>query len=261
MTREAIDLTQLRSALGERWARVSVVESTGSTNADLMADGDAPDRTLLVAEDQVAGRGRLDRTWWTPPRAGLTFSVLLRPRLPVAVWGWLPLLAGVALHSAVVATTGVAASLKWPNDLLAEPSGLKLAGILAQSRGDRVVIGIGLNVSTTADELALDTASSLMLSGSAEVDRTSLLVAVASRLDALAAQWAAADGDAEQSGLAAAYRAVCSSLGRRVKLTMSNSSELLGQVLGIEPDGRLRLVSDSGEIVVGAGDLTHLRAI
>ena len=88
---------------------------------------------MLVAEHQVAGRGRLDRVWTSPPRAGLTVSLLLRPDVPAARRGWLPLLTGVALAEAVGEVTGVRASLKWPNDLLAV-DGRKLAGILAETR-------------------------------------------------------------------------------------------------------------------------------
>ena len=78
---------------------------------------------MLVAEHQHAGRGRLDRSWTSPPRAGLTFSIVLRPTVPIRTWGWLPLLAGVALDEAVAAATGVPVALKWPNDLLHGPSG------------------------------------------------------------------------------------------------------------------------------------------
>ena len=92
--------------------------------------------TVLVAEHQVAGRGRLDRVWTSPPRAGLTVSFLLRPDVPAARRGWLPLLTGVALAESVGEVTGVRASLKWPNDLLAV-DGRKLAGILAESLRDR----------------------------------------------------------------------------------------------------------------------------
>ena len=152
MDREPLDVQALQAALGERWPQIRVVAETGSTNTDLIADSAAPDRSLLAAEDQTAGRGRLERSWVTPPRAGLTFTVLLRPGAPLATWAWLPLLAGVAVHDAVGELTGVGTSLKWPNDLLADDE-RKLAGILAQTTGDAVAIGIGLNVSLRADEV------------------------------------------------------------------------------------------------------------
>src|SRR5436305_1407383 len=133
MERRALDLARLRSSLGSRWARIDLVAETASTNADLLADPAAPDRSALAAEHQLAGRGRFDRSWTSPARAGLTFSALLRPAVPIQHWGWLPLLTGVALHEAVVETCGVAAGLKWPNDLLATADGGKLAGVLAQT--------------------------------------------------------------------------------------------------------------------------------
>ncbi len=91
MDRPPIDADALRAALGERWPRTEVVAEAESTNADLLADEHAPDRAVLVAEHQRSGRGRLDRSWTSPPRAGLTFSVVLRPAAPVRTWGWLPL--------------------------------------------------------------------------------------------------------------------------------------------------------------------------
>src|SRR6476469_6292728 len=172
MERAPVDTAALKAALGARWPRVEVVVEVDSTNAVLLADDTSPDRTLLAPEHQVAGRGRLDRTWTSHAGAGLTFSVLLRPEAPVDTWGWLPLLAGLAARDALVTATGVDVALKWPNDLLARASEKKLAGILAQTTGPAVVIGIGLNVSTTEDELPVETAGSLALEGATDLDRT-----------------------------------------------------------------------------------------
>src|SRR3954471_13181787 len=102
------------------WRRIDVRTETGSTNADVAdaARSGVPEGLVVVAEQQLAGRGRRDRQWVSPPRAGLTLSVLLRPGagVPQRNWGWLPLLAGVALRDAVVRRAEVAADLKWPND-------------------------------------------------------------------------------------------------------------------------------------------------
>ena len=134
---------------------------------------------MLVAEHQGAGRGRLDRTWTSPPRAGITVSFLVRPDVPAGRRSWLPLLTGVALAESVGAVTGVRASLKWPNDLLAL-DGRKLAGILAESvsssDGPAIVVGVGLNVSTRADELP-PTGTSLTQVTGAPVDRGPVLLA------------------------------------------------------------------------------------
>src|SRR5450759_2046760 len=139
---------------GGLWRAVEVTAVTGSTNADLLARaaGGAPEGLVLAAEEQRAGRGRMGRAWVAPPRAALTFSLLVRPRtVPPARRGWLPLLAGVAVASAVHAVANVDARLKWPNDVLVGPA--KLGGILAEAAGDAVVVGIGLNVSTEPGEL------------------------------------------------------------------------------------------------------------
>jgi BirA family biotin operon repressor/biotin-[acetyl-CoA-carboxylase] ligase len=235
------------------------VDDVGSTNAVLMDDVEAPDRSVLVAEFQNAGRGRLDRYWTSPPRAGLTFSVLLRPETPIATWGWLPLLAGVALCEALSERTTVDVALKWPNDLLHAPTERKLAGILAQTSGPAVVIGIGLNVSTTAEELGSRNATSLVLCGSTDPDRTALLVAVLNRLDAWITRWSDLGGDAEAAGLAAAYRDACATLGRDVAVATTHGQALRGRAEDIDADGRLVLDVDGHIERVGAGDVEHLR--
>lgn len=258
--RAPIDAGRLRAALALRWPRIDVVAETTSTNAELLGRPLARDRTALVAELQTSGRGRFERIWASPPRAGLTFSVLLRPEVPVARWGWLPLLAGVALAEAVQDATGVLTALKWPNDLLAGNEGRKAAGILVQSADERVVIGMGLNVSTTRAELPVETATSLALQGASELDRTSLLTAILGSLDARVAQWSDHRGDAEACGLAAAYRGRCATIGTRVRVTAADDGVLEGAVTGIDPDGRLLLRAGDATHTIGAGDVEHLRS-
>lgn len=255
-----LDDARLRAALAPRWARVAVVAETASTNADLLADDTAPDRSVLAAEQQHAGRGRFDRVWSSPPGSGLTFSALLRPGVALPRWGWLPLLAGVALHEAVEAVTGVQSSLKWPNDLLAGSDGRKLAGILVQTSGAAAVVGIGLNVHARADELPVDTATSLAMCGAGDVDRTELLAAILTRLDARAAQWEDCGGDADACGLATAYRSACATLGRDVRVSLADGSTRNGRAVDVDGGGRL-LVQPAGgaPFAVGAGDVEHLR--
>ena len=124
----------------------------------------------MLAEHQTAGRGRLDRSWVTPPRSALTFSVLLRPTVPAAAWPWLPLLTGHAVSTAL-RTAGFDASVKWPNDVLLPVDGedRKVAGILVERvetpTGPAAVVGIGINVGMTADELPVPEATSLALAG------------------------------------------------------------------------------------------------
>lgn len=264
--REPLQPDLLRALVGERWARIEVADEVASTNAVLLADEHAPDRSVLVAEHQSAGRGRLDRSWESPVGAGLTFSVALRPSAPLLTWGWLPLLAGVALHEAVSSTTGVLTALKWPNDLLAgsgddRAAYGKVAGILAQTSGDAVIIGVGLNVSTEADELPFPGATSLALCGAGAADRTALLGAVLAALDRRYSQWSDVGGDAEACGLTMAYRDACATIGQQVRISGTDSAVLVGRAVGIDGGGRLRLDVDGQERSIGAGDVEHLRPV
>jgi BirA family biotin operon repressor/biotin-[acetyl-CoA-carboxylase] ligase len=263
----ALDIDALRAALGDRAAAVDVVEVTGSTNADLLAAAraGAPDRTVLVAERQDAGRGRLDRSWVSPPGAGLTFSVLLRPSgLPGERVGWLPLLAGLSVVRAVSALSAVPVALKWPNDVLLGPDQAKCAGILAEADpvapgGPAVVVGIGLNVSTAPADLP-EGATSLHAAG-ARLDRGQVLAAVLTRLLDDEAAWRAVRGDPDAGGLRAAYRAACATLGRDVRVSLPDGSALLGRAEDLDPDGRLLLRPESGAMrAVAAGDVVHVRA-
>ena len=269
MTEPPLDAARLTAAVvrpGGLWRSVEVVPVTGSTNADLLARAVAgePEGAVLAAEEQDAGRGRLGRTWVSPPRAALTFSVLLRPAaVPRARLGWLPLLAGVAVAAAVRDVAAVDAQLKWPNDVLAGPA--KLAGILAEAAGDAVVIGIGLNVSTGSAELpppgpgALP-ATSLRLLGSPDLDRLRLLAGILAGLETRYRTWSQVSGDAERAGLRAEYTAWCATLGRRVRVDLPGGRTLDGLAAGVDPDGRLLVSAPPGpDLAVAAGDIVHLR--
>jgi len=258
--RLALDHARLESALGRPWSGIEIVDATESTNADLIdAAPTRPAGTVLVAEYQRTGRGRLDRRWASPPRAGLTFSVLLRPSASASLWGWLPLLTGVAVRDAVAELTGLDAALKWPNDVLLGAARRKAAGILAQVVGDAAVVGVGLNVTTTADELPVDTATSLAIEGGAAPDRTELLVAILAELGARYMRWDAAGGDAEVRGLAGDYRDGCATIGRDVVVSGTDGDSYEGRATGVDADGRLVLTSDGRQRLVAAGDVRHLR--
>ncbi|MGG7611985.1 biotin--[acetyl-CoA-carboxylase] ligase, partial [Streptomyces sp. ZG43] len=199
------------------WTSLDVVQETGSTNADLAARApELPEGTVLVAEEQLSGRGRLDRRWSAPARSGIFFSVLLRPTAPVEKWGWLPLLTGVAVASAVSRIAGVDTGLKWPNDLMVTVGDeeRKAGGILAEMAGGGIVIGVGVNVTLRADELPVPTAGSLGLAQAAVTDRDPLLRAVLRSLEEWYGRWQEAGGDAAASGAQAAYAAGCVTLGR-----------------------------------------------
>jgi BirA family biotin operon repressor/biotin-[acetyl-CoA-carboxylase] ligase len=235
---EDLERPPLRSPLraGAGW-RVEVVASTASTNADVAARaraGEAPG-FVLVAEDQTAGRGRLGRPWTSPPRAGLTFSMLLTaPPSP-----WVPLLAGVAVARALRDVAGLAPRLKWPNDVLVD--GRKIAGILAEVSSGLVVVGVGLNVSTRAEELPRDRpATSVGLEGGL-TDRPTLLRGV---LAAMADRATPVD-----------YLGLCDTVGREVELHLPDGVVQRGGASAIDSSGRL--VVDG--IAYAAGDVVHLR--
>jgi BirA family biotin operon repressor/biotin-[acetyl-CoA-carboxylase] ligase len=258
-SRAPLDQAGIAAQLPAGW-QLEVVAETGSTNADLLAAAQrgAPDRSARVAELQIHGRGRLDRGWQSPAGAGLTVSVLLRPPVPAAGWGWLPLIAGLALSRSL----GEQARLKWPNDLVMGPEQAKVAGILGETGGDAVVLGIGLNVSTTAEELPVPTASSLALQGYPTLDRAQLLVNLLFGLDAELTRWYAADGDAVAAGVAEDYRARCATLGSDVQVELPGGGTERGRAEAVDDSGRLVVRASGGEsITIAAGDVTHIRLV
>jgi BirA family biotin operon repressor/biotin-[acetyl-CoA-carboxylase] ligase len=258
---------------GGLWRQVDVLAETGSTNADAAeaARAGAAAGLVVVAERQVAGRGRRDRQWVSPPRAGLTLSVLLRPGVaepergwdpaPQRTWGWLPLLAGVALLETVQRLAELDAALKWPNDLLLDTS--KTAGILAEAVADAVVVGVGLNVTTRADELPVTgglPATSLQLAGAKATDRDPLLRSLLRGVAQWYTGWREAGGDAEMCGLLAAYRRGCSTIGRDVRVLLPNGQEITGAATTVDGDGQLVVrTADGTERRVSAGDVLHVR--
>ncbi|MPY62430.1 biotin--[acetyl-CoA-carboxylase] ligase [Streptomyces spongiae] len=268
--RPPLNGTALRRALvreGGLWSDVDVVQRTGSTNSDLVAlaeAGKAAEGAVLVAEEQSAARGRLDRVWTAPARSGLFFSVLLKPaEVPVHRWGWVPLLTGVAVATGLSRAAGVDTALKWPNDLLVTVGGeeRKTGGILAERAGtDGVVVGIGLNVTLRDDELPVPTAGSLLLAGAANTDRDPLLRAVLRSLEQWYGKWRDAGGDPAVSGLQETYAAGCATLGRTVRAELPGDRSIVGEAVAVDGDGRLVLATAEGvQEPVGAGDIVHLR--
>jgi BirA family biotin operon repressor/biotin-[acetyl-CoA-carboxylase] ligase len=252
---------------GGLWCDVDVVQRTGSTNEDLVGlavKGDAEEGAVVVAEEQTAGRGRLDRQWTAPARSGLFFSVLLKPtQVPVARWGWLPLLTGVAVATGLSRSAGIDTALKWPNDLLVTVGGeeRKAGGILAERAGDDgVVIGVGINVTLREEELPVPQAGSLLLAGAITTDRDPLLRAVLRSLEEWYARWRSAGGDPAVSGLQETYAAGCATLGRTVRAELPGDRSIMGEAVAVDGDGRLVIATDEGvQEPVGAGDIVHLR--
>ncbi|MEU7768780.1 biotin--[acetyl-CoA-carboxylase] ligase [Nocardia sp. NPDC049190] len=264
MQRQPLDAGQLRRSVVESpelsfFRHIDVVETTGSTNVDLIARAGEPDadRAVLLAEAQQHGRGRHARTWVSPSRAQIAMSMLLRlPGIEPASLGWLPLLTGVAVVDALRATAGVAAYLKWPNDVLID--GRKVAGILAEvaagDQGPAVVVGVGLNVSLTEAELPAPHTTSLTLAGATQTDRTVLARALLTEFARRFTAWR--DRNWATTDLAAAYRERCSTIGAEVRAELPGGRTLTGLAGGIDDAGRLLI----GDQAVSAADVTHLRA-
>ena len=254
----AIDLVRIRTELDGQFPSIRFQPEVGSTNTELMEDHAAAEGTVLLADLQTAGRGRLGRVWTAPAGTQVAFSVLLMPRT-LDHLGTLPLAAGLAITDAFPGTV-----LKWPNDVLLD--GKKLCGILAeagpvgesygaQTEGEpaaRVVLGIGINVSLTPEQLPVPTATSLDIAqgGIGKHDRTEVAIAVLRNLKRRLEQWEARD-----ARLMDDYRAVCSSIGLRVRL-QAPGGDIVGTVDGVAADGRIQV----GGEYYSAGDVIHLRA-
>ncbi|MGW0595841.1 biotin--[acetyl-CoA-carboxylase] ligase [Streptomyces sp. NPDC002776] len=270
LERPPLNAVALRRALvrdGGLYRELEVVQRTGSTNSDLVAlaaKGTAEEGAVLVAEEQTAARGRLDRQWTAPARSGLFFSVLLKPaQVPVERWGWLPLLTGVAVATGLSRAAGVDTALKWPNDLLVTVGGAerKAGGILAERAGDDgVVMGVGINVTLKEDELPVPQAGSLALAGAVSTDRDTLLRAVLRSLEDWYGRWRSAGGDPAASGLQETYAAGCATLGRVVRAELPGDRSIVGEAVAVDGDGRLVIATEEGvQEPVGAGDIVHLR--
>lgn len=276
LTADAVAAALAAAGLGGRLGSVRVVERTGSTSTDLVAAAreGAPDRTVLVADHQAAGRGRAGRTWETPPGQALTVSVLLRPPVPAHALGWLALLGGLAVVDAL-AGLRCEAVLKWPNDVLLPDAGdddvpgwgrdRKVAGVLgdvvtAGPDGTAAVLGIGVNVAQGRGTLPVPHATSLAAAGAA-VDRVDLLARVLGALVDLDDAWRAAGGDAVGAGIAARCAAVCATLGAPVRVLRPGGEVLQGTAVSLGGDGALRVADAEGRVhAVLAGDVERLRA-
>jgi BirA family biotin operon repressor/biotin-[acetyl-CoA-carboxylase] ligase len=269
------------AALANRWLWMP---HAGSTNDELVAltragsRDDVPDFTVIATDDQRSGRGRLGRAWVSPPRACVAASVLVRPSAPSgrpfspAAWGWFPLLAGLAMTRAIAQFLPRAESVgvKWPNDVLID--GRKVCGILCElvidaSGAQAVVIGTGVNLTLTQAELPVDTATSLALVGASATDVDTVLAAYLTHLHRLVRVFESAEGDVRSSGLHDDVVRVCDTVGRRIRVELSDASIVMGSAESLDDHGQLCVTLDTpaqraGEaFVVGVGDVTHVRVV
>ena len=260
LDRPPLSQQRLRRALVDSgvWRRLDVVASTTSTNADLavLARAGEPSGAVLVAEEQTAGRGRLDRRWNAPPRAGLLLSVLLRPQSPASTWPMLPFVAGVAVAEAVRSVAGLDADLKWPNDILVGER--KLGGILTERVDGAVVVGMGVNVSLRVDELPVPDATSVGIAGGV-TDREALLKEVLRAFARRYGTWQEAGGAPES--ILPVYREICATIGRLVVASLPGGQQVTGRVSAVDDDGRLVVEAEGETVRVSAGDVVHVRGV
>ncbi|HET89714.1 MAG TPA: biotin--[acetyl-CoA-carboxylase] ligase [Chloroflexi bacterium] len=227
--------------------------STGSTNdvaKELAAQG-APEGTVVAADAQTTGRGRLGRRWSAPPGSSLLCSILFRPTLPLEQAPWLTMLCALALADAVKQTTGLQVALKWPNDVVVPsstrtPSWRKLAGILTETEvtGEHlniVIVGLGCNVNVAPHHLAdlAPNATSLLAEIGQPVERGELLAALLARVEARYARLrAGASPHAEWASRLA-------TLGHAVEATTATGS-LTGVAEAVDEHGALLLRTPNG---------------
>lgn len=248
--------TLRRACAGTRWRQIEVVASTGSTNADLadLARRGAASGTVLVSAHQSTGRGRFDRVWEAPPDTAAAISVLVRPQAPLESWGWLSMVAGMAVTDALRSVAALDAGLKWPNDVLVDER--KICGILSEvvqtGDGPAAVVGMGVNIALTADQLPVPTATSVRLAGS-DAAATPLVAGVLGAFDHWYAQWDAGDS------LAPAYRDRCLTIGLEVDVHVRPGQVVSGLATGVDDWARLIVDTPTGPQPFAAGDVVHLR--
>ena len=259
--------------------RLVWVAETGSTNSDLISAASKasleplPDFTVYVAGFQNAGRGRSGRAWLAPAGSSLFVSVLLRPNASIETFSWLPLLAGLAMSRAVRSrlATNHELGVKWPNDVLVD--GKKVCGVLSELLPDLsgVVVGAGLNLTLSPDQLPVETATSLGLLGDPDAERSlggaieagaldEILAAYLGELRSLLVDFNQHRGNAALAGLMGQVIAGCVTLGQQVRVIMPGDQELWGLAKSIDEQGRLVVEKpDSKTVAVSAGDIVHLR--
>jgi BirA family biotin operon repressor/biotin-[acetyl-CoA-carboxylase] ligase len=258
-------------------SRFKYVAECGSTNTELASraaapDGeDWPDFSVFVTDNQTSGRGRLGRVWVAPPGQTLAISVLLRPRLPAGEplgldhYGWLPLIAGIAMARAVAPLIpSHSVALKWPNDV--QVDGKKVAGLLAEllPGGRAVVMGAGLNLAIPETDLPTPSSTSLALNGAALTGSALADAALSGYLrqfSSLYGDFLRFGADAYSSGVLEQLDELCSTLGQQVKVSLPGGDEFRGTAIAVDGAGRLSVKrsTDGRVVAVAAGDVTHLR--
>jgi BirA family biotin operon repressor/biotin-[acetyl-CoA-carboxylase] ligase len=236
------------------------LEQTGSTNKDLLAKATGlPEFYVLATDFQSAGKGRMDRSWEASPGSSIMASILLRPLFTQSTGiGWLSLLTALAISRAI-SNLGLAPKIKWPNDVVIAEK--KVSGILAEVPTDLscVVIGFGINVNQSTQQLPVDTATSLAVENAGSVDRDQLLAEVIENIKQLYGDLSSASGDAQESGLRKAILDSSATVGSQVSVEFPDGKKAFGLAKDIDETGRLVVFTQNETLSVSAGDVLHLR--
>ncbi len=248
VTANEIQLGLQTKTLGKVVHYEESVETTQKI-AHTLANEGTPEGTLVVAEEQLGGKGRLARNWYSPKYSGIWMSLILRPAIPFHQAPQLTLLAAVAVAQAIEGVTDLQPQIKWPNDILINRK--KVTGILIelQAESDRihsVIIGIGMNINQQKSDFPEDlqeTATSLLIEGNKKVSRATMIQEVLVRLEVLYEQFLV-EGFLPIKKLWENYAI---SLGQEIKATTVNHT-IIGKALGITEEGVLLLEDHSGKV-------------
>jgi len=247
MQPELLSANAITSALANGYWRVSVLDEIDSTQ-NYLRTSNPKSGDLITAEYQSAGKGRLDRSFVAAKSTALLFSIYLEPKISEVNFGYITLLTGSTVTKVLnEITNSNNFKCKWPNDVLI--NGRKVAGILAERSGNGVIIGIGINVSTSKLDLPVETATSIYLETDQLLNRNKLLVSILQELTLQLAAW--------ESGtdLTPSYRALSATLGQAVRVELPGGISHEAKALGIDESGALHL--DDGTVIT-VGDVIHL---
>lgn len=237
-------------ALGGTWPAPVVLDSVESTNGVLTHHPGDAEGVCVVADEQTAGRGRLDRSWVSNAGAGLWMSVRVSlVGVPPERWPLLSMVAALAAREALLDACGVRVGVKWPNDLVVGQR--KIGGLLTEVVGSMAIVGIGINVAWTEEALPTAEATSVLVEGG-RTDREELLARVLVNLEELRARWRA-----EDTGLLDEFRSACLTLGREVIVRLPGGASVSGTASGVDDDGHLIVMDGATPVSVSAGDVIH----
>lgn len=247
MKPELLSAETIAGALQSSYWRVSVVDEIDSTQ-NYLRTSNPKSGDLITAEYQRAGRGRLDRKFDAEKSSALLFSFYLGPEISNENMGYLTLLVGASVALTLnELTESTNFKCKWPNDILF--NGRKVSGMLAEKSGAGVIVGIGINVSTTQDALPVPQATSIFLATELHLDRNILLAQILINLESDLLIW--------QNGrnLTAKYRALSGTIGNQVRVELPGGSTVEATAIDIDETGSLHL--DNGQVIT-VGDVIHL---